>query len=179
MAHAFETAATGRSKCRGCGEKIAAGELRLAERIPNPFGEGEAALYFHPDCGALKRPEAFLEALAAREEPLPDGERLSAEARLGNEHPRLTRLDGAERSPTGRAQCRACKDTIAKDAWRLKLVFFEEGRFQPAGYLHPRCAPSYCETPTPILPRVKRFAPGLREEDVAEIERELGSDAPA
>ena len=65
MAHVFEPAATGRSKCRGCGERIAAGELRFGETMPNPFADGETTLWFHPECGAYKRPEPFLEALAA------------------------------------------------------------------------------------------------------------------
>ena len=42
MPHVIEPAPTGRAKCRGCGEKIGAGELRFGESLPNPFAEGES-----------------------------------------------------------------------------------------------------------------------------------------
>jgi hypothetical protein len=172
MAHVIEPAATGRAKCRGCDERIAAGELRFGEVVPNPFTEGETTHWFHPECGAYKRPEPFLEAVAASAVPVPDAERLEAEARLGLAHPRLPRVSGAERAPTGRAQCRSCKKAIAQDSWRIILVFYEEGRFSPAGYLHVGCGGAYFET-TDILPRVRRFAPSLSAEDFAAIEAEL------
>lgn len=174
MANVIEAAATGRAKCRGCGVRIAAGELRFGEALPNPFGDGDTTHWFHPECGAFKRPEAFLEALAARTEPLPDGERLEAEARRGVEHPRVARVSGAERAASGRAQCRHCKETIPKDAWRLALVFYEEGRFQPAGFVHARCAAPYFETDD-VLPRVRRFSPALVDADVAELQAELSA----
>ena len=41
MPHVIEPAASGRAKCRGCGEKIAKGKLRFGERLPNPFGDGD------------------------------------------------------------------------------------------------------------------------------------------
>ena len=56
MPHVIETASSGRAKCRGCGEKIAAGELRFGERLPNPFAEGETTHWFHLECAAFKRP---------------------------------------------------------------------------------------------------------------------------
>jgi len=174
MAHVIETAATGRAKCRGCGEKIPAAALRFGERLPNPFAEGETTQWYHLDCGAFKRPEPFLEALAGRGEPVDDRERLESEANRGLAHRRLPRIDGAERASTGRAQCRSCREPIAKDEWRIKLVFYEEGRFTPAGYVHIRCVPAYFET-ADVVPRVKRFAPQLREEDLAEIQRELAA----
>jgi len=173
MAHVIETAPTGRAKCRGCGARIATGELRFGERLPNPFAEGETTHWFHLDCAALKRPEPFLEALGARSEPLDGSERLDAEARRGLAQHRLPRIDGAERSPSGRAQCRSCREPIARDAWRIPLVFYEDGRFVPSGSVHVRCSGAYFET-TDILPRVRRFARDLTDEDLKEIERELG-----
>lgn len=178
MPHVFETAPTGRAKCRGCGEKIAAGELRFGEGLPNPFGEGEATHWFHLDCAAFKRPGPLLEALAGASPPPPGSERLESEARSGVEHERLQRIDGAERSPTGRAQCRHCRETVPKDAWRIRLVFYEDGRFQPAGYLHLRCAPAYFGT-ADVLARVQRFSPGLGEPELAELRAELASSAGA
>jgi Poly(ADP-ribose) polymerase and DNA-Ligase Zn-finger region len=172
LAHVIEAATTGRAKCRGCGVAIPAGDLRFGEAVPNPFGEGDTTHWFHPECGAFKRPEAFLEALAAYSQPLPDAEGLEAEARRGIEHPRVARINGAERAASGRAQCRHCKETIAKDAWRIALVFYEDGRFAPAGFVHPRCVPAYFET-ADILGRVRRFSPGLAEGDVAVLQREI------
>jgi hypothetical protein len=172
MPHTIEPAATGRAKCRGCGERIAAQELRFGESLPNPFADGETKHWFHLDCGSFKRPEPFLEALLAATPPPAEHERLEAQARDGIAHRRLPRIDGAERAPTGRAQCRGCKKTIDKDAWRVRLVFFEEGMFSPAGFVHAACSRAYFET-TAILPRIRRFAPGLAEGDLRAFQAEL------
>jgi hypothetical protein len=184
MPHLIEAAPTGRAKCRGCGGKIDAGALRFGEALPNPFAEGETTHWFHLDCGAFKRPEPFLEALAARTEPLDGREDLEAAARAGVEHPRLARVDGAERAPSGRAQCRQCREPIAKDAWRISLVFWEEGRFNAAGSVHVRCAPVYFGIPageaaggSGVMARVRRFAPALTDDDAGQIERELFAGA--
>jgi hypothetical protein len=178
MPHVIEPAATARAKCRGCGEKIAAGELRFGESLPNPFAEGETHHWFHLECGALKRPEPFLEGLEAHAETVPDSERLAALARSGVEHPRVARISGAERDPSGRAQCRHCRQKIDKGAWRITLVFWEEGRFSPAGFVHVPCAGGYFET-TDVVARLKRFSPGLAEADLQEIQAELRKPAPA
>lgn len=172
MAHVIEPASTGRAKCRGCGERIAAGELRFGESLPNPFADGETTHWFHLDCAAFKRPEPFLETLEARSEPLEDAERLMADAKHGIAHRRLPRVSGAERAPSGRAQCRSCHSTIEKGAWRIPLVFYEEGRFAPAGSIHVPCARAYFET-TGIIPRLKRFSPALTDADVKAIEAAL------
>ena len=177
MPHLIEPATTGRAKCRGCGEKIASGELRFGESLPNPFAEGETTHWFHVECGAYKRPEPFLEAIAARSEPLPDGERLSGEAKRGAEHPRVSRVNGAERDPSGRAQCRHCREKIEKGTWRIQLVFWEDGRFTPAGSVHAPCCQGYFET-TEIVPRLVRFTPGLTGADLQEIETEIAKPSP-
>jgi hypothetical protein len=178
MPHVIEPAATGRAKCRGCDARIAAGELRFGEVVPNPFAEGETTHWFHPECGAYKRPEPFLEALASSTVPLEDAKRLEAEARLGLAHERLARVSGVERSPTGRAQCRSCKEPIAKDSWRITLVFYEDGRFSPAGYVHLGCCQAYFET-TEVLPRLRRFSPGLGDADFQQIGEEIGRGGSA
>ncbi len=177
MAHLIEQASTGRAKCRGCGGKIAASELRFGERLPSPFAEGETTQWFHLDCGAFKRPEPFLEALAAWEEPLEGRERVEAEAKLGAAHPQLARVDGAERSPSPRARCRSCREPIAKDSWRIRLVYYEEGRVLPSGSIHPRCSRQYFDT-IELLPRLRRFTPGLSDEDLKQIEGELQQGPP-
>jgi hypothetical protein len=172
MAHRIEPASSARAKCRGCGEKIAGGELRFGESLKNPFADGDMTQWFHLDCAAFKRPEPLLETLEARSEGVPEQERLVAEARRGIAHRRLPRVDGAGRAPTGRAQCRSCRAPIDKGSWRIALVFYEEGLFEPSGFVHGGCAQAYFET-TQILPRVRRFSPDLREEDLADLEADL------
>lgn len=169
MSHVIEPAPTGRAKCRGCGQGIAAKELRFGEKRPNPFGQGEAVQWFHVDCAAYKRPEPFLEALAERTEPLDNREKLEADAKRGVEHERLPRVNGAERASSGRAACRECRVNVEKGAWRITLVFWEEGMFRPAGFIHLTCAGVYFGETSDVLARVKRFAPRLSEEDYAEI----------
>jgi len=178
MPHLIQPAATARSKCRGCGERIAAGDLRFGESLPNPFADGETTHWFHLDCAAFKRPEPFLETLEARTEPLENADFLTAEARLGIAHRRLPRVSGAERSPSAQAACRSCRSKIVKGVWRIPLVFYEDGRFSPSGFIHVPCAREYFET-VAVLPRLKRFASGLSEADLREIEAELGSVSPA
>lgn len=177
MPHQIEPAASARAKCRGCGEKIGAGELRFGESLPNPFAEGETHHWFHLECGAMKRPEAFLEALSAHAETIADAERLAGLAHAGVEHPRVARISGAGRDPSGRAQCRHCRQKIDKGAWRIALVFWEEGRFSPAGFLHVPCTGGYCET-TDVVPRLKRFSPALTDAEQQEIQAELQKPSP-
>ncbi|HET9253046.1 MAG TPA: hypothetical protein VFP58_13115 [Candidatus Eisenbacteria bacterium] len=54
-------------------------------------------------------------------------------------------MNGAERAPTGQAKCRCCRNPIERGTWRIRLVFFEEGRFSPGGFLHLTCHPTYFE----------------------------------
>jgi hypothetical protein len=171
LPHIVEAAASGRSKCRACGAKITAGDLRFGERLPNPFADegGEMTHWYHLVCAAYRRPEAFLELMASADAPeVPDRERLLAEASLGVAHRRVPRVSTAERAPTGRATCRACKSLIEKGAWRIALLFYEEGRFSPSGFVHAACAASYFET-SDILARLKHFSPQITETDLVEL----------
>jgi hypothetical protein len=166
MPHVIESATSGRAKCRGCGRTIAKDEIRFGERQPNAFGDGEMTLWFHPGCAALKRPEPLLETLAelarqAAELLTPATiDALKATAELGLAHRRLPRLHGAERAPTGRARCRSCREPIARDSWRLALVFFEEYRFEPAGFIHAACAHEYFGT-SELIDRIEQLSPEL------------------
>jgi hypothetical protein len=146
MSGLFEHAASGRAKCRGCAQPIKRGEIRFGERLPNPYAEGEMTLWFHPACAAYKRPEPFLEAVTEALTALPDREALERAARSSLEHPRLARIDGAERSPSGQATCRSCRQPIERGTWRIRLVFYEDGRFSPGGYVHIDCRKAYFET---------------------------------
>jgi len=163
MAHVFEPAASGRSTCRGCGRALQRGELRFGERLPNPFAEGtELTLWFHPACAAYKRPQSLLEALASAQD-IADREMLERIAHAGVEHARLPRLDGAERA-RGQANCRGCREPIVRGSWRIRLVFFEEGRFHPAGFVHLACGGAYFECGE-LVARLLHFSPALEEDE--------------
>lgn len=179
MPHVFEPAPSGRAKCRACGLTIALGELRFGERLPNPFAEGEMTLWFHPACAALKRPEPLLQALESAPLEVPGRERLEARARHGLAHRRVPRIDGAERAPSGQAKCRSCHLPIARGTWRIRIVYFEEGRFSPGGFVHLDCRRAYFESDE-VLERVLHFSSGLSDEERAELTRACAPpEAPA
>ena len=173
MPHVIEPASSGRAKCRGCDQKIAKGELRFGERQPNAFGEGEMTLWFHLDCAAYKRPEPFLQVLED-EKAVEGRERLAAVAEFGIAHRRVPRINGAERAPSGRARCRSCKQLIERGAWRIALVYFEEFRFEPSGFVHATCAREYFET-TDLIERIKYFSPNLSASDLDDLKLVLAT----
>ncbi len=176
MPHVFEHASSGRAKCRGCGRRIEKGELRFGERIPNPFAEGEATLWFHPMCAAYKRPEPLLEAMGQSPGSLPEPDALERAARGSMAHRRLPRISGAERAPTGQAKCRACREPIPRGTWRIRLVFYEDGRFMPSGFVHLSCRAAYFEG-ADIEKAILHFSPDLSDEDRAELVRALSDEA--
>jgi hypothetical protein len=158
MPHVLEPASSGRAKCRGCKQAIAKGELRFGEALPNPFGEGEVTHWFHPACAAYKRPEPLLEAL--RESDTPDREALERIANASIAQPRLQRIDGAERAPSGQAKCRHCHQPIERGTWRIRLVFHEEGNFSAGGFVHLACRKDYFEADDVLAP-VLHFSAAL------------------
>jgi len=170
MPHVIEPAPSGRASCRGCGGKIPSGSLRFGERLPNPYADegGEMTHWFHLTCAAYRRPEPLLETLAATEGTIEDADRLTQQAQLGVRHRRLPRVSTAGRASSGRAACRACKEPIAKDSWRIALVFYDDGRFVPSGFIHAACTGSYIET-TDVIDRVKHFSPELSAADLDEL----------
>jgi hypothetical protein len=174
--HVIERASSGRAKCRGCGTNIAAGEWRFGERLPNPFDEkgGDMTHWFHVPCAAYRRPEPLLETLATTSEAIENRESIAEAAALGARHHRVPRVSTAERATSGRATCRACRTPIDKGAWRIALVFYEDGRFSPSGFIHVRCAPAYLET-ADIMPRLRHFSPALTAGDFDEIQAELAA----
>ena len=171
MPHRFELASSGRSKCRGCGRSIQRGELRFGECLENPFADGkEMTIWFHPLCAAYKRPEPFHPALEATPETVPDRPSLERAARDGLTHRRLPRIDGAERAPSGQATCRSCRNVIERGSWRIRLAFFEEGRFSPGGFVHLDCRGAYFETED-ILDRVLQFSSALSDDEREDLRR--------
>lgn len=180
MPHIIERARSGRAKCRGCGERIGAGEPRFGERVPNPFAEDDAETthWFHIQCAAFMRPEPFLEMLPSATEAeteaglTDDRERLEHDARLGLAHRRLPRVTTIGRAPSGRAACRSCRETIDKGAWRIALVYYEDGRFVPSGFIHVRCVSTYLET-SEVMSRLRHFSRTLSDVDWTEIQGQL------
>jgi hypothetical protein len=150
--------------------------MRFGERLPNAFGEGEMTLWYHPACAAYKRPEAMLEALAQSADA-PDREELGRIARVSTAQKRLSRIDGAERAK-GQATCRHCREPIAKGAWRIRLVFFDEGQFSPSGFIHLDCRAPYFETSDDILEQVLHFSHWLEDPDREELRRLFPRPAP-
>jgi hypothetical protein len=185
MAHVFEPATSGRAKCRACGAAIAKGEVRFGERIENPFAEGETTIWFHPACAAYKRPESLLEALAAVEEAAPppglDRAALERGARATLAHRRIVRIDGAERAPSAQARCRACKEPIEREAWRMRIVYFEQGRFVAGGTVHLTCRRAYLEeslADAELLARLLHFSADLGPEERADLARACETAPP-
>jgi len=170
--HTFEPATSGRAKCRGCGRPIEKGALRFGERLPNPYAEGEMTLWFHPLCAAYRRPAALLEALGATEASVEGRAALERAAQRSSGHRRLSRIDGAERAPSGQAKCRSCRQPIARGAWRIRLKFLEEGRPAPGGFVHLECRKAYFETDD-VADAVLHFSPDLDEAARDELIRAL------
>lgn len=173
MPHVFEPAASGRSKCRGCKQPLAKGELRFGEALPNPFGEGEVTHWFHPVCAAYKRPDAVIASLAAATNPIDDRELLERIAAASVAQPKLARIDGAERSPSGQARCRHCHEPIERGTWRIRLVFHQEGTFSPGGFLHLACRDAYFESGDSAA-RLLHFSTGLAPLELEALGAEIG-----
>jgi hypothetical protein len=168
MPHVLEPAPTGRAKCRGCGRPIAKDEVRFGERLPSPFADGEMTLWFHPPCAAYRRPESLLQALAEAPGIVPDAGTLERVARGSAGHRRLPRIDGAEKAPRGQAKCRSCREAIARGAWRIRLVFFEGGRFMPGGFVHLECREAYFEGHA-MLDAMLHFSASLSDDERGEL----------
>jgi hypothetical protein len=197
MPDKLEIAPSGRARCRGCGAKIDKDSLRFGEVLPRPSGDDEATsvFWFHPRCAAHRRPEKFAQLLrqpAATESagvdpvelpPLPDRDRLLAEADAGIAQPRLARIAGAERASSGRARCRHCQAAIALGDWRIRLSTFADTGFpDPLGFIHAGCAAVYCgstpENPgtvdlATIAARVRQACPDLDAAALADVEQAL------
>jgi hypothetical protein len=152
--------------------------LRFGERLPNAFGQGEMTLWFHPTCAAYKRPEPLVEALGETPENVPDRDALERAARSSLAHRRIQRIDGAERSPSGQARCRSCRETIVRGSWRIRLVFYEEGgRFSPGGYVHLTCRKAYFDS-NEVLDQILHFSPDLTDAEREELRCAYVADPP-
>jgi len=131
-------------------------------------------LWFHPLCAAYKRPQPLLEVLEQTTERA-DQERLRQAALKSVTNPRIPRIDGAEKSPSGQAKCRNCHEPIVRGSWRIRIVFNDEGRFAPGGYVHLGCRIAYFETDE-VLEPVLHFSPALSETERAELIRAFDTE---
>ena len=179
MPDVINPAPTARSKCRACGLSIEKGALRFGEADANPYGEGESFRWFHLNCAALRRPERLGPALeSASDVPeLPDREKLLERVKEGLDQPRLTRLARVSHAPSGRAQCRHCREAIPKGAPRAELEHWEEGRFSAGGFTHASCASGYFETKD-LLERIQLLTPDFSAEDAKTWTEELAKPPP-
>jgi hypothetical protein len=135
-------------------------------------------LWFHPLCAAYKRPQALLEVLEQTTESVADQESLRRAVLRSVTYPRIPRIDGAEKSPSGQAKCRSCHEPIVRGSWRIRIVFYEEGRFSPGGYVHLGCRNAYFETDE-VLEPVLHFSPGLSEAERVELIRTFDTERTA
>jgi len=106
---------------------------------------------------------------------VPDRESLERAARASLAQRRLPRIDGAERSPGAQAKCRSCREPIARGSWRIRLVFYEEGRFVPGGFVHLDCRKAYFETDE-VLDQVLHFSRDLSADEREELRRACGEE---
>ncbi|MGQ0749022.1 MAG: hypothetical protein ACT4PS_00660 [Betaproteobacteria bacterium] len=127
-------------------------------------------MWLHPVCAAYKRPEPLLQALAETHEEIPDREKLERAAQSSLAHRRLPRIDGADRAPTGQARCRHCREPIARGSWRIRLAFYQDGRFSPGGFIHLDCRKAYFETDK-ILEHVLHFSASLSDAEREQLRR--------
>jgi hypothetical protein len=180
--HEIESAKSGRAKCRACKLVIDKGDLRLGEEVPNAFGDGEARHWYHLRCGALRRPEAFLEASASIAENevsiLKTGEldALRELAEPGVTYYRLSRFVKVHTAPSGRARCQGCRDLIEKGQLRFVLERIEDGMVSGSGFVHVMCAHKYAGAVDGILERVRNLSE-LGDDDWAQVNQALTEQA--
>src|SRR5690606_34281954 len=178
VAHEILPAPSGRAKCRACKGIIEKATLRLGEDVPNPFGEGEAKHWYHLRCGALRRPEAFLEAEASVSDDvsalLPEEERevLRPVAEAGKTYYRLCRFVKVQTAASGRARCQGCREVIEKGALRFVLERIEDGMVSGGGFVHIGCAHKYAGAVDGVFERVQANS-SLTDEQWAMVQATL------
>jgi hypothetical protein len=169
MPDVIEPAASGRAKCRGCGEKIEKGVLRFGHAVPNPYGESEETkVWFHLACAADRRAENLGPVLAAFPGELPERETLERIVRDVLENPKLVPVKRAERSPSNRATCQDCKNKIDKGVLRVVLEREAEVASMATSYfVHAACAKN--SIGAGLFERLRRSKSTLTEDDFAEL----------
>lgn len=171
MADVLEPAASGRAKCRGCGEKIEKGVLRFGEAVPNAYGDpgDETRVWFHVPCAAERRPEK-LSPLLGEAPDLPDRATVEDVVRQSLANPKLRSVKRGERSPSGRASCQHCHEKIAKG--ELRVVVEREGdtaSMAMTSFVHARCAAGHLGRDG-LVAKLRRAKSELLPSDLAELE---------
>jgi hypothetical protein len=62
-----------------------------------------------------------------------------------------------------------------RGSWRVRLVFYEGGRFSPGGYVHLACRTAYFET-NEVLDQILHFSPALSDDERQDLIRVYVSD---
>ena len=148
----IEGARSGRSRCKVCRRAVDKNVLRLGVLIEGPYGTGH--IWHHLTCAARRKfdnvEEAYeVEAWKEAKSP-PEGLPSLDELRKLSEQAEVRRqkrkqIPYAELSPTGRAKCKHCGESMAKDSLRVVLgrevQFGSQVRTSPIN-VHPHCVAS-------------------------------------
>ena len=98
----------------------------FGEGSPNPFADGGTISWPHLGCPPSSGPPPSSNP-RGEDGATPGGPRLLPRPSSAFAIGRLPRLSGAERDPSGRAECRSCQNTLEKGAWRVPLRLLRGG----------------------------------------------------
>jgi hypothetical protein len=173
MAHALEVAKSGRSSCRTCNTNIPKDTLRFGEETQTPFSDQPSMKWHHLTCAAKSRPVLVEEVLASYTGEIPDREELMRTIEVSKKTQKPSEFPHADRAPTGRAKCIACREPIEKGSIRVAVERDTEpgGAYmgKSAAYLHPKCAKTSIQGED-ALAKIRKNSPALEEDDVKELE---------
>jgi len=173
MADSIEASPSGRAKCRACRQAITKDELRFGELVANPYGEGDTHFWYHLRCAAMRLPHKLEPTLKATSDvSLALSERLLTMAQNAQRHPRLANVMRADRAPTARARCQACRSAIEKGSWRIVLERMDEGISSSAGFMHVACATQEIGEAN-LLERLSYCEPALSSDDEQDLRLHL------
>lgn len=170
MPHLIERAKSGRAKCRKCREKIEKGDLRFGHEVASDFGD--ALQWYHLNCAAQKVPVDFGATLREFADEVPEREALEATIEKNRGKQKPTTFPYAELAPSARSSCLVCEEKITKGEPRVAIEReIDAGGFvrQGAGYLHPKCAMQYEETPDDLADQIEENSISLAAEELAKI----------
>ena len=158
-AYVIEAARSGRAKCKACRKAIAKDTHRLGVLVEGPFGTGH--MWYHLPCAAKriwpKLEEAYgMEAWSLAKVPVEGSELPPLEELVRHreeaEKKKAERkeLPYVELSPSGRARCKHCDETLEKGAPRVVLgrevEFGQQVRTAPIN-VHPACVAEALQAP--------------------------------
>jgi len=151
-----------------------AASCALASVFPISLARRDDAVV-HPLCAAYKRPEPVLEALAGASGSVPDREGLERTAVGSAANKRLQRIDGAERSPSGKANCRSCHQP---SRWEVGVSASYSTK-KVVSHPEDACTSLVAgptSRPTRSLNQVLQFSPDLSDADREELIRAFDAE---